>query len=55
MDYRQLGVGGGIVRRVSTDDTLHLFELLAREEEAAEEGAERSKACRLIDANIGYE
>ena len=55
MDYRQLGMGGGIVRRVFAHDTLHLLELLAGEEEAAEEGAERSKACRLNDVNIGYE
>jgi hypothetical protein len=37
MDYIKLGMGRGIVRRVPTHDTLHLFEFLARKAAEAEE------------------
>ena len=51
MDHSELGMGCGIVCGIPVDDIVHLFELLAREEEA--QGKCSDKVCGMKAVLLG--
>ena len=53
MDHSELGMGCGIVCGIPVDDIVHLFELLAREEEAQGKGSD--EVCGMKAVLLGVE
>ena len=50
MDHGELGLGRGIICCLPVDDIVHLFELLAREEEAKGQGSDKVCGMRSMKA-----